>query len=95
MRRNDVYRLIDGERNYQKNVWPKGEQRKGILGGIQLLRKYLDHDFSLNYTLKEDTPGFDVPIECLEDVRKMAAILVRIMENNETPARKTHLAEEK
>ena len=48
MKREDVYRLIDGERNYQKTAWPKGELRKGVLGGIQLLRKYLDHDFSLH-----------------------------------------------
>ena len=88
MKREDVYKLIDSERKYQKTVWPKGELRKGVLGGIQLLRKYLEHDFALHYSNKEDTPGLDVPIECLEDIRKMATILVRVMENNETPARK-------
>lgn len=87
MIREDVYKLIDEERRYQKNIWPKGELRKGVLGGIQLLRKYLDHDFSVHYAEKEDTPGIDTPIECLVDIRKMAAILVRIMENNETPSR--------
>lgn len=87
MKREDVYKLIDGERKYQTEIWPKGELRKGVLGGIQLLRKYLDHDFSLHYSGEEDTPGLDVPVVCLEDVRKMAAILIRVMENNETPAR--------
>ena len=87
MERADVYRLIDGEREYQEEVWPKGELRKGILGGIQLLRKYIDHDFSLHYAEYEDTPGLDIPRICLDDIRKMAAILVRVMENNETPAR--------
>ena len=88
MKRENVYKLIDGEREYQEEIWPKGELRKGVLGGIQLLRKYLDHDFALHYSNKEDTPGFDVPVECLEDIRKMVAILVRVMENNKTPARK-------
>ena len=88
MKRDEVYKLIDGERKYQKTVWPKGELRKGVLGGIQLLRKYLEHDFALHYSNEEDTPGLDVPVECLEDVRKMTAILVRVMEYNNTPARK-------
>lgn len=87
MERKEVYKIIDSERKYQKEVWPKGELRKGVLGGVQLLRKYLDHDFSLHYSDEEDTPGLDVPKKCLEDIRKMAAILVRIMENNETPVR--------
>ena len=87
MKREDVYRLIDGERKYQKEVWPKGELRKGVLGGIQLVRKYLDHDFSLHYSGEEDTSGLDVPVACLGDIRKIAAILVRVMENNKTPAR--------
>lgn len=87
MKREEVYKLIDGERDYQKTVWPKGELRRGVLGGTQLLRKYLEHDFVLHYSNKEDTPGLDVPIECLMDIRKMAAILVRVMEYNETPPR--------
>jgi len=89
MIREKVYQLIDSERDYQLCCWPKGEKRKGVLGGIQLLRKYLDHDFSLHYAQEEDAPGLDVPAKCLEDIRKMASILVRIMENNETPPRQT------
>ena len=87
MTRQEVYNLIDEEREYQIRVWPKGEERKGVLGGIQLVRKYLDHDFSLHYAQEEDTPGLDIPEKCLGDIRKMAAILVRIMENNDIPRR--------
>lgn len=87
MDRQEVYKLIDGEREYQKKVWPKGELRRGVLGGIQLLRKYLEHDFSAHYSNEEDVAGLDVPIKCLEDIRKMATILVRVMEYNETPPR--------
>jgi hypothetical protein len=87
MEREEVYKLIDSERKYQKEVWPKGELRRGVLGGIQLLRKYLDHDFSIHYAQEEDAIGLDVPMECLSDIRKMAAILVRIMEYNNTPPR--------
>lgn len=87
MTREKVFELIEGERKYQQEVWPKGETRKGVLGGIELLRKYVNHDFALHYANSEDTPGLDVPKECLDDVRKMTAILVRIMENNETPPR--------
>lgn len=87
MERKEVYKLIDGEREYQKTVWPKGELRRGVLGGIQLVRKYLDNDFSLHYAEEEDATGLDVPIKCLEDIRKMVAILVRVMEYNDTPAR--------
>lgn len=82
-----AYEKIHTEREYQRVRWPGGENRSApVLSGITLLRKYLQ-DFEAHYAQDEDAPGCDVPRACLDDVRKMAAILVRVIEQTGVPPR--------
>lgn len=78
--RREVYKAIDGEREYQDKVWPRS---KGLstIGEFVLLRKYI-RDFEDHYALEKDDPVLGMPFTCLHDLRKMATILVRAMENN-------------
>ena len=87
MKREYVYKTIDAEREYQKEHYPDGENKRPLLGHIELLRKYLNHDFLLHYAATEDDENLGVPFECLHDIRKMAAILVRAMEQYGIPIR--------
>lgn len=85
MDRKDVYKLVDGERDYQDATW-SSSTALSTTGEITLLRSYLQ-DFEKHYREEDDAPECDVPAKCLHDVRKMTGILVRAMENNNTPAR--------
>lgn len=75
-----VYKAIDSERDYQTKEWPNS-QNLSTSGEIILLQRYTNA-FLKHYAEAEDAPGFDTPMECLNDIRKMAAILVRCMENH-------------
>ncbi|KKM89031.1 hypothetical protein LCGC14_1252800 [marine sediment metagenome] len=86
MTRKDIYKLIDEEREYQKNTW----ENSGSLpttGEITLLRFYL-RKFEDHYQAEDDAPNGDCPEECLHDIRKMATILIRCMENHSVLPRK-------
>lgn len=85
---DEVFSVIATERKYQKLVWPDGENKRPLLGHIELLRKYLNHDFSMHYANTEDNIQLGVPDACLHDLRKMATILVRAMEQYGAPERK-------
>lgn len=78
--RKDVYKAIDGERDYQDEVWPRSEGLS-ITGEFVLLKKYM-RDFETHYAEEGDDAEFDAPSVCLHDLRKIAAIVVRAMENN-------------
>lgn len=86
MKRDEVFKIIDDERGYQQLTWGASEHL-GVLGEVTLIRKYL-RDFDQHYALEKDTEGLDVPEECLNDIRKIAAICVRCMENNGARRRK-------
>jgi len=78
--RDEVFKAIDDERAYQQAKWPRSEGLS-TTGEITLVRAYL-RDFEETYQRENDDPNLDVPKECLHIVRKMAAILVRCMENH-------------
>ena len=80
MTREAVYSAVDSERRYQDEKWPRLEPLS-VVGEITLLRKYL-RNFEDHYHAEDDAFGRDVPMDCLYDLRKMAAILVRAMENS-------------
>lgn len=77
--RQNVYEAIEGEREYQEEQWPR-KIPLPITGEIILLEDYIRR-FKKHYQEEENDYDFDVPIKCLDDLRKMAAILVRAMEN--------------
>ncbi len=79
MNRKDVYKLIDGERNYQDGLGGKplcvGEE-------ILLAAEYLER------ARKEWTEDFNSPeMGALAMLRKVAGIAVRAMENHGAPVR--------
>jgi len=80
-----VFDAIKTEREYQKREWPNSK-KLGVTGEITLLRSYL-REFEENYRSNDDGADIDVPEICLHDLRKMAAILIRAMENHGAPKR--------
>jgi len=76
----EVFTAIDGERRYQKDKFPKSE-RLPTTGEISLLRSYLNQ-FDEHYRRPDNLVVSDVPEECLEDLRKMATVLCRAMQNH-------------
>lgn len=87
MKREDVYVLIDGEREYQK---VRGARRVlPVEGEIILIRTYLQKAESA-YT---HTFGDSKELPTMDVVRKIAGICVRCMENHETPSRKEEVNE--
>ena len=80
-----VFDAIKSEREYQKIEWPNSKKLP-VTGEILLLRNYL-RKFEDNYQAFDDGKSVDVPEICLHDLRKMAAILVRAMENHGAPKR--------
>lgn len=83
--RQEVFDAINAERDYQLKRWPRSTALS-TTGEITLLRDYI-RTFDKHYQEAEDAPGSDVPAECLNDLRKMATILVRAMENHGAPKR--------
>ena len=92
MTREDVYKLIDSEREYQNTLHEKSKQNpEKTFGGDQLpltgemilLRGYLrraEEAYIATFGDPGEKPTMDV-------IRKLAGICVRCMENNDTPAR--------
>ena len=83
--RQDVYKAIDTERDYQGKNWQS--ENLSVVGEIVLLRHYL-RQFEDHYVQEDDDIRLRVPKACMDDVRKMAGILVRCMENHIAPERK-------
>jgi len=85
MQRNDVYKLIDGERLYQDKRWadsggrPKSDSETPVANWVVYMRFQIEEAMNAIYFLKEDV--------ALEHVRKIAALAVACMEYNETKPR--------
>ena len=85
MKREDVYKLIDGERDYQDNRWNDADRNvhdkdKSIAEWIIYMEKLLSDAQSKVYYLD--------PEGALEFIRKTTAVGVACMEHNETLPRK-------
>lgn len=83
MKRGDVYKLIDGERDYQDSR----ENHSAFLDGAA---KVADWIIYMEYQLQEAKKAvyFLRSDIALEHVRKVTALGIVCMENNETSARK-------
>jgi len=84
--RDEVFETINDERVYQDKTWPRSTDLS-VLGEITLVRQYM-RQFEDHYQEDDNAPGHDVPPACMDDLRKMATILVRAMEHNGAPLRK-------
>ena len=81
-----AFEAIAGEREYQKKTWPNSKKLP-TAGEILLIERYLEI-LKKNYAENDDGDGLDVPEVCLHDLRKIAAIAVRAMENGGVRYRK-------
>lgn len=86
MERSEVYRLIDGERDYQENLGrarlEPGKQRRSLkMGEYITMISYLVRKAEEEWSTKSD--GGDAP----SIMRKIAASSVRFMENHGAPER--------
>lgn len=83
MKREDVYKLIDGERAYQDKQWPTSSLPTMSIGEeVLLLEQYI---FTARGTWSLEVPP---EVKTLEMIRKIAAIAVRTMEHHDTAPRK-------
>ncbi len=84
MERSDVYRLIDGEREYQEDLEGDGSRHDGhqhtVGDYLVMLNSYIQ---KANSAWTDN--GTDVP--ALEVIRKIAGICVHCMEDYNTNAR--------
>jgi len=82
-RRERVYKTIDGERDYQDNLGLDRVDGHTHTVGEELILMNVHLDLAKAAWV--NNPG---DIEALEQVRKIAAIAVRCMENHGNPERK-------
>jgi len=82
--RSEVYKVIDGERDYQQSLPPNRSEdptrKRGVSEYLTMLDHYVRHAQD-SWTLRA---GFEQP---LHDMRKIAALAVRCMEEWGAPAR--------
>jgi hypothetical protein len=86
MNREDVYKLINSERIYQEQLpyySQEAEKKHSISSWILAIEKHLNNAKLEIYKLDD--------VAALEEVRKIAAIAVACMENNDTPERHIEL----
>ena len=85
MKREDVYKLIDGERAYQDGLGTDrvedNRQQRTVCEELVLLQVYVQRAM----VVWANTPG-DSEAEGM--MRKIAGIAVRCMENHDAPGRK-------
>jgi hypothetical protein len=85
MKRPDVYKLIDGERDYQDAKWaddggrPKSDAETPVAAWIIYIQKQVNDSAEAIYYLDEN--------KALEHIRKIAGLAVACMEYNETKPR--------
>lgn len=77
--RQYAYEAIEDERLYQEKTWPNSKKLP-TSGEILLIEDYL-RQFKQHYQEEDDGEDIDVPEKCLHDLRKIAALAVRGMEN--------------
>ena len=80
MKRDDVYKLIDGERNYQENASKPSFRKKTVAEELVLIERYARKAGDLWADIIGDE-------DCLNEIRKIAAICVRCMEHHNTLSR--------
>lgn len=86
MERKDVYKLIDGERDYQQRRWgqaPSGGIHTQPEEWIVFIEDYLTE--AKHILAREASPECDV--KAMAILRKVAAMCVSAMEVIDTPAR--------
>jgi hypothetical protein len=82
MNRDDVYELIDGERDYQDSLpSTRTDGREHTVGEYMIMLQYYMNKAVEVWTM---TPS---DVEALNNIRKIAGICVHCMEDYDAPAR--------
>jgi len=82
MKRDEVYKLVDGERSHQDKAadYNLSVEERSIASHLLMIDKAL-------IEAKKDYASYDSKRKALESVRSIAALAVRCMELHDTPAR--------
>ena len=86
MRRADVYRLIDGERDYQDRKWLPDGRPDGVKDSEKAVATWLIYQEFLLRRAKDRIYHLD-RVGAMVEIRKLAATCVACMEFNYTPPR--------
>jgi len=80
MKREDVYKLIDSERDYQESRWQASDDKEtSVAEWLIYIEHHVEQAKSAIYNIHKD--------EALEHIRKLTALGVACMEHNETKPR--------
>jgi hypothetical protein len=74
--REEVYKAIDGERDYQDSLWTELDKENKVGDFLVYIRNYVDEAFKVHYKRNS-----------LDSVRKIAGLCVACMENFGAPTR--------
>lgn len=80
MTRQEVYQLIDGERDYQESRWERPRHNHTATEYLVYINHYIQQAFA-RVSTEDGEEG------ALESLRKIAAIAVSAMEEHGAPAR--------
>lgn len=80
MERNEVYKLIDGEREYQESRWPHPAHKHSATEYMVYIQYYVG--LAMTAVSAQDSES-----GALVNLRKIAAIAVAAMEEHGAPAR--------
>jgi hypothetical protein len=87
MNRNAVYKLIDGERDYQDSRW---DDKTTTSAGKHTVEEWLlyieDYSAEAKHILSRESRQ-TADLKAMDIMRKIAAMAVCAMEQNETPPR--------
>lgn len=86
-RRDAVYNLIDGERDYQEKRWGEGHIHE-VSAYLAFMKSYVDRAIDeATHADRDDELGLIDYAQALDTVRKITALGVACMENHGAPAR--------
>jgi len=87
MNRNDVYKLIDGERDYQEKKWNINTTESGGFHSFEEWVVYIEDYLSEMKHILARQPSSQVEMQAADIMRKIAAMAVCSMEQHGAPAR--------
>ena len=88
MKREDVYKLIDGERNYQDSRWNSNTTTSYEIHSVKEWMMFIEDYVNEAKHILSREPKQVADIKGMNIMRKMAAMAVCAMEQHETLPRK-------
>jgi hypothetical protein len=88
MKRKDVYKLIDGERDYQDSIWNEVTTDSGGQHSVGEWLVFIQDYLTEAINIYSRNPEPFAKTRAMENIRKISAMCVCAMEQIETPERK-------